>query len=237
MNTIKVMFLEDIKESVKNFKMLLALGICFFIILTVYSTSFIQVFYLIFFKPSATIPFPISITYYLLFICIPIITLLIGYDSVSSEIENFQIRGIISKVSRIDFILSKFLSVSFIVSALSFALLLLSSLFTYSKLGRIDLFHPSIFFFYLLMYIAANTSVVIFFSTLHSKSIASLLITVFFYMFMTYLEWFKSIPLTFFHYMNNIVTGEKLILALIVFISYIAVFISLSLAVFGARDL
>lgn len=227
------MVLEDLKESIRNKKIFFTVGIALFIMLTVYASGFLQIAYLLYFKPEKIIPFPISITYYLLFIAIPLLIILLGHDSVSSQIENHHIRGIISKISRSSFILAKFFSLLIIISCLSFLVLLSSSIFTLIKFRQLDLLNPLIFLFYLFFYIAALSAVSIFFSSVSSKSSTSLLTLMLFFLFLLYINLKPLKVISLFHYMHF----SDILMPISVFIIYSLIFMSSSLLIFQARDL
>ena len=230
-------FLEDLKNSFRTRKIIFIVAIISFIMITIYASGFLQIAYLLFFKPQNIIAFPISITYYLLFLTIPIFTMLLGHDSISSEIENYNIRGIISKIKRSSFIIGKFLSVFTIIASLSFLLLFSSTIYTYVKVKQLDLIHPLMFFLYLLLYIAALTAVSIFFSSISPKNSTSLLAIILFYLIVQYLNFGSTAHISIFHYINSIISLEKILASIITFLSYFAIFISASLFVFGVRDL
>ncbi len=230
---IKEIIAEDLREYIRDKKIFYVLAIILFIILIVYASGFLQVGLLIFFKPSNIVPFPISITYYLLFITIPILAVLLGHDAISSEIENQHIRCIISKISRNSFILGKFISLLIIMSSLILLLLLSATLYSFARFHQF--YSPLIFFFYLVFYSAGICAIVICFSSLFSKISTALFAKLIFFLILLYFSTIQLEKISIFHYMNNVFSLE--FLPMIIFSIYLLIFLSCSLLIFRVRDL
>jgi ABC-type transport system involved in multi-copper enzyme maturation permease subunit len=250
MNHPKVVFIEEIKECLRNRKVIFIILISLLVFLTVYASSFIQLLFYIFFKPGK-IPLLISFVYHLLFILIPTITLFIGYDMVSFDVENSLIRTVISKISRLSYILGKFFALFSISAAFAFISLASAAVYTFIKFHTFDLLHPLLFFLFLLPYIAACSAVVIFFSSLYSKTSFSLMSIAVFYFLLIYLSIGNLSYLSLFHYSLDLsgkagaffilipefISLPLPLIAVIVFMLYFFVFISSTVMLFQRRDL
>jgi ABC-type transport system involved in multi-copper enzyme maturation permease subunit len=235
---IKAIYLEELKDSIKTKKIFFVIAISLFIVFMIYASGFLQIVYLLLFKPQNTVAFPIVITYYLLYITVPIFALLLGHDAISSEIENKTIRGAISKISRHSFIIGKSLAIFTFISIINFLMLFGSAVYTNLKIQQLDLLHPLIFFLYLTLYTAAFTAIAVFFSSIFSKSSTSLFVTIISYLVFIYInmEEFFSV-FSIFNYINDIISLVDLISPIAIFIIYLGVFFSATLIIFKVRDL
>ncbi len=224
---------EDLKEYLRNKKIIFVMGIIFFIMLSAYASGFFQIAYLLFFKPTNAIPFPISITYYLLFLLIPMIVLLVGHDSISGEIENKNIRGIISKVSRRSYILAKFLSLWIIVLGIILTLLIIAMTYSFVKFNTS--YVPIEFFVYLSLYSLGLCSISVFFASFVSRSSTALSLKLFFLIVLLYLNNLPISSISIFHHIEAVFKMQTTVIWL--YITYAAVFLPSSMIIFERRDL
>ena len=110
-------------------------------------------------------------------------------------------------------------------------------LVVYVKIKELDLLHPLIFFLYLLLYIAALTSVSIFFSSVFGRSSSSLFAIILFYSIVQYFNAGSTALISIFHYMNNIITLENISASILTFLIYLIIFLVSSILIFEVRDL
>jgi ABC-type transport system involved in multi-copper enzyme maturation permease subunit len=175
-NDFALIFWEEIKESFRTRKVILIALLSVIVLLVSYGSVLTQVIALMFFKAEPTMSWPILVTYYLLFALIPLFVIFLGHDSISSEFENNEIRGILTKINRDSFILGKFFAISAIVFCLSLILLFISSFFAFFKLDTsLDLFHPLVLSLYLLFYVMVSSSITVFFSMVSGKGSRALI--------------------------------------------------------------
>jgi ABC-type transport system involved in multi-copper enzyme maturation permease subunit len=237
MKQAKEVLLEELKDSIKSKRIIFILLIASLVIGIVFASNFLQVLYLMLFSPKNSLPLMVSITYYLLFITIPFFTLLLGYDSVSGEIENSTTRGVISKIKRDSFIIGKFLSVFIIVSALSILLIIIAAIYSFKVTTQYDIMHTLLIIGYLMLYTGACTAVTIFFSSILSRNTTSLFIVTIFHSFMQYLNMGSFGYLTLFHYFDSAISFENIYFAVLTFAAYLSIFIFGSVMAFRVRDL
>jgi ABC-type transport system involved in multi-copper enzyme maturation permease subunit len=235
MNGITTTFLEELKDALRSKKIIFVILITLFICLTLYASGFMQMVYLLFFKPQKFIPFPISITYYLLFFLIPTLAVLLGHDMISAEVENSTLRGVLSKIKRRDYLLAKLLALVAILATLSLLLLLTSSIYTYIRFNQLDLFHPLIFFFYLILYIIAYSSMVLFLSSIVKKSSTSLLLMALVNIILIYISMSSFSYLSLFSFVTDVMSFD-LFVPVVVYLAYTTIFTVSSFLLFEVRD-
>jgi ABC-type transport system involved in multi-copper enzyme maturation permease subunit len=238
---VKAIFLEQIKDYIREKRIFLVIIIVGLIMAIIYGLGILQILMLTYLKPSNTIPFMISLTYYLLFCTIPFLVILLGHDAISGEYENGTLRGVISKISRNSFIIGKFMSVFTAISIVNFALLYGAAIYSFIKGFQIDILHTTLFFIYLTLYTAAITAVIIFFSSIFSKSSMSLSAIMLFNLILIYAGLNSDLsPINSFipfKYIQNIVNLENLLTPVIIFLSYGVFFMAASMIIFRQRDL
>lgn len=242
MEASKTIFIEELKDALKDKRIIFVIIIAGIIFLTIYVSGFLQTAYLIFFKPGISVPFPISVSYYLLFFLMPIFIALIGHDSISSEIENGTIRGVITKIRRGSFIAGKALAGFTIVSALNLILMIIAMVYSYSKGTIMDFGHAFGYFLFLACYCALWSALTILFSAALSKSSTVLWSVAVVYVGLLYLS-IKFAKGSFAYYLNplnyagNVSTLDNGIIGIIVFLIYTTIFFAGSIWIFRGKDL
>ncbi len=146
MNILKIIVVaEDEMFNGSKSKYLLAVGgIFIFLSLVIihYSNSIISLFP---FQNNINVPYYL-ISYLVVLILGPLVTLIASYDFICNEIQTGSIRYIISKIDRTSFILGKFLALSSVFTVAVFIIAIISSLYSLFlfnnafELGKIILF-------------------------------------------------------------------------------------------------
>ena len=128
----------------------------------------------------------------------------------------------------------KFLIIFIPLITITFLLLFSASIYTYLKIGEISIYDPILFFLYLTLYIAALSSITLFFSSIASRSISSLILTITLHIILLYTG---NSPFSLYHHINTVIDKTSLIIPISIFILFYLSFFYISLFLFQRRDL
>ncbi|AKB77000.1 hypothetical protein MSHOH_0517 [Methanosarcina horonobensis HB-1 = JCM 15518] len=140
-----------------------------------YSTSYL----FLFFSNYGGIPYTL-ISYQVVLLIGPFMTMITSFDIVSSETETGSIRYILSKVHRSSFILGKFFFLFLVFTSVSFGIALISLIYQYSAGSALQFESIILFWISSSLYLGCFIGIFIFISTLSANNKISFTMSVVF---------------------------------------------------------
>jgi len=167
---IKVLTIEDIKQSFKSKKIFIILAITALLLSLFYFTRYIQLFLLLMFKAEKVVSLTFLVPYYMFIILLPFLAAFLAHDSMQIELRTGSIKHIASKIKRSSIILSKFLTNLSLMSMVILLVYIFSIIYSIIKIRNIEILQPILLAIYLIFYTASFLGLTTFVSVIARKS-------------------------------------------------------------------
>jgi len=169
MKELIVIFKDEVGQIFRSRKILYMAAISALILAIVYSTKVVQLGILILFDPENELNIYSLVTYYTLYIAIPIISTLFSYDIISGAQKN--LRFLASRYSRSSIILGRFFANYITLTCFILLITIGTTLFSFWKTQNMDLKHSFFGFVFLGIFLLAWMSINLIISTIcHTNS-------------------------------------------------------------------
>ena len=179
---IQTLYFHEIKALLRGRRILLLGAILAFIAYSTFVTGFLQVLFLLYFKRSVHVSFPLSITFYLLLLLLPFLCALAGHDIFRKEKDGGQLRMLAAKVPRLHILAGKFLALWTMICALCIAMMAFALLYSQIWLRSGRTFDAIAFMLLLCVYASSASALTVLFSIILKNAILWILLVQIFLM-------------------------------------------------------
>lgn len=245
----RIIFLDDLKEALRDKKILVILF--FYIALMAFgikkSSILAGQFYLILssfiFQSHLNLPYEILLFYFVSIAVLPILSLLISYDCIAGEIGRKTMRNLATKARRDAIVTGKFLSVFTITIATNLIVFIGAAIYVYTKVGVFYFDQSLSLFGYLAFYSFYFVSLAVLASAITSNSTKSLFLGTFFFIIPFFFVYAKKLLVLspYYYYKNGFYllsqNLEPVRDAMMVFLISGIIFLGIALFAFRKRDL
>ena len=244
----KVIMIDEAVQSLKNKKvlfilliyaLLLFIGIKKRVLISQASALILTNFFFFF----GEIPFPLLLSFFVSIIALPLFSLLLAYDSISSEVYAKSIRNIAYMAGRTSIFLGKFFAIFFINILVNLAVSLFAIFYIFFKTGDLFLADGLILWLYLALFSFYFVSLTMLASTITNKPSKSLFLGFFLFLILFLFHFKKNLlwasP---YHYYKNgfyilMHNFPKIWNSVLVMAGFSIFFVIISLIVFKRKDL
>jgi ABC-type transport system involved in multi-copper enzyme maturation permease subunit len=233
----RVIFLDELKQSFRNKKFIIALAIYLFLTYFLIKNgtniaTVIKLFWLV-----SDYSAPILVYYLSSLLLIPLFAILISHDSISSETQENAIRYIASRASRYSIFFGKLLADMAIITAINLLIAAAMLYYNYNYTGLYAFKELSISFFYLTLYAFVFAGIGIFSSVVLRRTTMALWLSMLISVSFLFLHLKDSFNIfSPYHYILAPIKGT-LSAGIIAYVSFAAVFIAAAFIIFKRKDL
>lgn len=222
-------------RSRKTYYMVATLA-AFFLLLS--WTKTLQLLLLVLFNPEKPISLSLLVPHLLLFVVLPFLTVIFGFEMLSGEVENHTARFLATRFSRTGIVLGKYAGTLGVIAAMLLVVLGIGAFRSGLSEGSISLVYPLMVWLFLVAYAAALLGVVCCVSAATSRPSTTLYILFLILLFFALLHTKKTLlflsPFFYFRYSLSLSTMGTGILGLCMLA---VLFVSASVLLFERRDL